>query len=137
VVSEFRGDFMIEKIKKIIKEHCSTKIQIIENGIYQSIVSEIAVLSLEPEVLIISFSAALSPDISATLIQTLMQKINVKILIAKIHMVTKEGDIIFGYDAEKYFYERVRKNIEQNIRRKIAREYSEMNFLIHSRGHDC
>lgn len=128
---------MIEKIKQIIEGHCSSNVQIINNDIYQSLVSEIAVLSLEPEVLIISFSAALSPDISATLIQTLMQKINVKILIAKIHMVTEKGDIIFGHDAEKYFYERVRKNIEQNVRRKIAREYSEMNFLIHSRGHNC
>jgi hypothetical protein len=128
---------MIKKIKKIIEEHCSSAVQITKNDIYQSIVSEIAVLSLEPDILIISFSAALSPDISAKLTQTLMEEINIKIVIAKIHMVIEEGDIIFGYDAEKYFYKHVRKNIEKNVRRKIQREHSEMNFLIHSRGHNC
>jgi hypothetical protein len=137
VVSEFRGDFMIKIIKKIIKEYCSTKIQIIKNDEYQSIVSEIVVLSLEPNVLIISFSAVLSPDTSAKLIQTLMEKINVKIVVAKIHMITEKGDIIFGHDAKKYFYEHIRKKIEKNVRGKITREYSEMNFLIHSRGYDC
>ncbi len=128
------GGKMVKIVRNIIKQYDITAMISTSNmENIETVISSIAIVSVESDIITISFSVGTPPDISALIIKDMLLNLDINIVISSVHTKAEDGTIIFGDDAESSFYDMVKKQLKI----EITTEIYQMDYLLKAQSYNC